>query len=148
MAIKYLFLMMTVFPNCLLAQQSSPFDKMGDEVTKIECGGIIFTKVERLPGFRISKEAFQDSLSMYLRSGNASVPEKKYTFLFVLTSRNQLFELTSLQGSQGGEPLLYQAILDNAHLFTPAKQNGNSVCMYAKLELDFRDKKISARFFQ
>jgi hypothetical protein len=148
MAIKYLFLLMIVFPYFLLAQQASPVESAGMSAKPIECRDKIFKQVEQLPGFKISREAFQDSLLVYLKSKNATLPQQKYAFIFVLTAGSQVSELTSLQGSKGDEQVLYQAILDNAHLFIPAKQNGHPVCMYAKLGLDFKNKKIRARFFQ
>ena len=118
------------------------------EIIANDCDGKMFTRVEELPSFKISKTAFEDTLSLYLKANNAFYTNKKFTFLFVLTTRSQILDLVYLPGNAPEENTLYAAFLNHSRFWVPAKQNGHLVCAYVKCDLEFKDNRLSVRIFQ
>ena len=143
-----LFALIVLIPTCLSAQSTSYNDATAKKRIESECDGKMFTRVEQLPSFKISKQAFEDTLSQYLKSKNAFYTNKKITFMFVLTKRAEMLELEYISGNTPKENTLSQAFLYYSRLWLPPIQNGHPVCAYVKCDLEFKDDKLSVRVFQ
>jgi len=107
-----------------------------------DCGGKIFTKVETLPSFKISKKAFEDSLTSFLKGQNAFSFNRKFKFRFIVTSKSEIFNLEKEEGNINNENFTKEAIMKFSYFWLPAKQNGNIVCYCVRLELEIKSKKL------
>src|SRR5687767_5698625 len=106
-----LFVLIILVPACLSAQPGSSDVSTTEKIIERECDGKMFTKVEHLPSFKISKQAFEDTLSQYLKARNAFYPNKKITFMFILTTSAQMLELEYISRNGPTEHTLPQAFL-------------------------------------
>ncbi|MBS1746900.1 MAG: hypothetical protein JST21_12085 [Bacteroidetes bacterium] len=61
----------------------------------------------------------------------------------VVTDKSAIDELISISGKVQKENILQESILQLAHLWNPAIQNGYIVCAYVKLHLQFFGGKIT-----
>ena len=102
-----------------------------------------FTKVEHLASFKISNDAFQDTLVSALKSKNFPLKkDQEITYVFILSKESQIEDFGIYSGHVSKEDILKKTILSLSNLWKPAIQNGYQVCAYVKLKLQFVNSKI------
>lgn len=97
-----------------------------------------------MPSLKISKEAFADSLKVYLKSKNVIIKYSLIPFRFFLTTHSQIHKLNALNKKPSPDHfILRDAILHFSDLWKPAVQNSRPDCAYVFIQMEFRDDKIN-----
>ena len=117
-----------------------------DEIVKNDCQRV-FTRTEVLPTFKISKQAFEDSLTGYLRANHAFKTRGKFTLQFLLTKKSQILDLTRTHGSLPND-VFTKAFLHYSKLWLPAKQNYHEVCAFVKCTVQIKQDRLTVTVFQ
>jgi hypothetical protein len=138
---KCLLIIALIFPTFLFAQFSD--DPKEEKLVKDECGDIVFTSVQQFPSLKPSKEVFEDSLTVYLKSINKFEKNKTITFKFIVTKNSELVGIRKISGEYTNEKDLTDALSNLAGFWIPAQQHSHSVCAYATCELEFSSDKIT-----
>ena len=147
MSIKLTLFLILFFPASIFAQTSSDSDF--DKIVERDCDGKRFTKTEVLPSLKISNEAYEDSLMLYLRSKNVIIKNSLAPFRFFLTSNSQILGIRL--GINKPSPdmwILRDAILHFGDLWKPAVQNSHIVCAYVTVMIVFKGDKIDVDILQ
>lgn len=146
--LQRLFLILWVLiPFVVSAQSIQHGTPEYERIVKDDCDGKIFTKSEELPSFKISKQAFEDSLTLYLKANQAFEANAKYSLQFVLTRESHILDLQKLRGAVPS-PGVIKAFLQSSKLWFPAKQNGREVCAFVKCNVEVKEERLSVRIFQ
>jgi len=137
-----IFLLIVLLPTCLFSQSSLWSNvSASKKIMQDDCDKI-FTHVEILPSLKISNEAFEDTLTSYLKAKKAFFKDNKIRFKFVVTNQSKIFDLITDSGDIKEEMIVREAIENFSNLWVPAKQNGHIVCAYVRLEIDIVDDKL------
>ena len=138
---KLLLFLLLILPTFLLAQSSFSDPKQ-------ECTGPVFTVVEQLPALKISREAFEDSLTTALRTKQFSLKNGQITYRFIVTRQSNILDLRVDSGGISKQRILKEIILHFADQWAPAKQNGHIVCAHVRLKITFTDERLAISIFQ
>jgi len=137
-----IFLLIVLLPTCLFSQSSLWSSVAASKKIMQDDCDKIFTRVEILPSLKISNEAFEDTLTSYLKAKNAFFKDNKIRFKFVVTNQSKIFDLITDSGDIKEETTVREAIENFSNLWVPAKQNGHIVCAYVRLEIDIVDDNL------
>jgi hypothetical protein len=135
---RLVFILLVLAPM-LVAGQSSPADRSDCDKT--------FTKSEELPSLKVSKQAFEDSLTACLKANQAFDAGGKFVLQFVLTKESRMLELEKIGGSNP-TPGFMKCFGQFSQLWVPAVQNKRPVCAYVKCEIEVKQDRLSVRIFQ
>ena len=138
---KLLLFLLLILPTFLLAQSSFSDPKQ-------ECTGPVFTVVEQLPALKISREAFEDSLTTALRTKQFTLKNGQITYRFIVTRQSNILDLRVDSGGILKQRILKEIILHFASQWAPAKQNGHIVCAHVRLKITFTDERLAISIFQ
>jgi len=146
---SHVFLLILFFPIATYSQ--SPIS--ADSANKIilnggNCSDRIYTKVEKPPSLTIPKQAFEDTLTKYLKSKGAFYNNEVVKYKFVVTCHAEIKDIQPISGSSSDEHALKQAILNFSRLWLPARQNDFIVNSYVSLEIDTREGKLNVAISQ
>ena len=143
---RLIFILLVLIPTLNYAQSIQHGSPEYKRIVKEDCDGKIFTKSEELPTFNISKEAFEDSLTVYLKSNQAFDPNAKFSLAFLLTKKSQILELSPFRGSP--KDSFIKAFLHFSRLWKPARQNSHEVCAYVKCDIEVNQDRVIVTVFQ
>ena len=136
-------------PTLIFAQSSYLSDSAFHKIIEKDCDDKEFTKTEVLPSLKISREAYGDSIKLYLNSRNIIIGNRLAIFKFFLTKDCQILHIKGMIPSPPPNlEFVRDAILHFSDLWNPAVQNSHIVCSYITLQLEFRDDKINISIFQ
>ena len=144
---RLIFILLVLIPIANSAQSIAWGTPEYKRIVKEDCEGPIFTKSEELPTFSISKEAFEDSLTLYLKSNQAFDSNAKFSLGFLLTKRSQIHDLSTLGGPVPKEGFI-KAFLHLSKLWKPAKQNNHEVCSYVKCAIEVKQDRLTVTVSQ
>jgi hypothetical protein len=143
---RLIFIVLVLIPILSSAQSKEWGSPEYKRIVKEDCEGKIFTKSEELPTFNISKEAFEDSLTLYLKWNQAFDPNAKFSLAFLLTKKSKILELSPFRGSP--KESFIKAFLHFSRLWKPAKQNNHEVCAYVKCDIEVNQDRLIVTVFQ
>jgi hypothetical protein len=115
-------------------------------IIKDSCEGIVFTMYEESASFKIPKEAFEDSLTLYLKANNAFDTSDKFIVHFLLTKHSKILDVRSMGRSIPGTSFM-KGFLHFSQLWQPAKQNKRAVCAYVSCLVEVKQDKVSITIF-
>lgn len=146
---KFIYLFILFSPVCTFSQTHISADSANKLINNGgDCSGRTFTKIEKIPSLSIPEEAYEDSISSYLKSKNAYFNNERITFAFVVTCHSEIKNLQKIKGNSSNENELKMAILKFSNFWLPGRQNGYIDNSYVKFELNFEDNKLSTTIFQ
>ena len=117
------------------------------QIMESDCGEVLFSKYEQLPSFKISKEAFEDSMTVYLKANNAFDPTMKFQGQFILTKKSQILDFGRFRGSV--PPSHFQAgLLRFSKLWLPARNNDVEICAIVRTEFEVKDDRLIVTLVQ
>ena len=108
----------------------------------------LFIKVEVLPDFKNGQNAFEDSLTLYLKRNKIDINDGRAVFEFTVTVYGEVRNLYRLDNTLDYADKIKEALLTIPNLWIPAMQNGHIVCSSIKLRVDVVDKTIHVMRFQ
>jgi hypothetical protein len=135
-----LLIVAVILPTYLFSQFSD--DPREEKLVKDECEDIVFTSVQQLPSLKPSKEVFEDSLTVYLKSIDKFEKNKTITFRFIVTKNSELVDIRKTSGEYSNEKDLINALSNLAGFWIPAQQHSHSVCAYFTCGLEFSNDKV------
>lgn len=149
MPIRIALLLILVIPTFAFSQTYSSADSANQIILNGgPCSERTFIRVEKLPSLIISKEAFEDTLTSYLKSVDAFYKNKIVKFKFVVTCHSEILNLLSFQGFGSKEEAMRNAILKYSKLWLPGRQNNFIVNSYVTLEFEFNNGKLNIYIYQ
>ncbi len=138
---KILLLPVIVLPLSVFSQDLLDNNQASKLLFQNECNGMVFTKIETLPSFKISKSAFEDSLTWFLKDRKAYV-NSRILLSFIVTKNGKIFNIKKLVGEGIRDQVLEESLQKFSDMWLPAKQNGNTACSYVKLWIEIKRKKL------
>ncbi|MBD0367333.1 MAG: hypothetical protein ICV53_14685 [Flavisolibacter sp.] len=120
-------------------------DYIPDSIVTADCDGKQFMSVETLPSVKGGETALSDSLSAYLKRRNVVIKDGKATFVFLVTTKSQIFETRQLGGDFKVERVFREGLKTYANMWIPAVQNFRKVCAMVRLEVAFSGDKMSVK---
>ena len=116
------------------------------QIIKDSCEGIVFTRYEESASFKISKEAFEDSLTVYLKEHNAFDTSDKFMMHFLLTKQSKILDVQS-RGRSIPSASFMKGFLNFSSLWQPARQNKRAICAYVVCLIEAKQGKVSITIF-
>jgi len=144
---KFILIVSLQLPTFVFSQ-TDIWSQKYKETFKNDCDHKVFDKVEEIPSLKVSREAYADSLTFFLREKMSQFRYQKFIFSCIVTSRSEIFNLRMLAGNFDDEGVFETAILNYSDLWLPARQNSHIVCSYVKLEMEFTKAKLNIRIYQ
>jgi hypothetical protein len=141
-------LFLFLLPTVLFAQTIIYSDANSQRKKQTQCDNRIFTKSEEMPSLKISKEAFEDTLAVRLKSNGISISNGTIKYRFIVTTQSEIVDITVDSGDESKNKKLSAIILDLEDLWNPAKQNSFPVCAYVNVEVRFIDTKLKVNLSQ
>lgn len=143
---RLISILLVLIPVLGTAQSITRGNPEYEGIVKNDCQPV-FTKTEELPTFKISKQAFEDSLTVYLKANHAFNTRGKFTLQFLLTRKSQILDLTPIRGSLPND-IFTKAFLHYSKLWLPAKQNYREVCAFVKCAIQIKQEKLIVKVYQ
>lgn len=103
---RLICILLVLIPFFGSAQGIKPGTPEYERMFKDDCEGKIFTKSQELPTFKISKQAFEDSLTLYLKANQAFDTTAKFSLFFLLTKKSKILELGGFGPSHHGQAFM------------------------------------------
>lgn len=138
---KLLVFLLLTLPTSLLAQSSFSDPEQA-------CTGPVFTVVEQLPALKISRGAFEDSLTTALRTKQFPLKDGEITYRFIVTRQSTILDLNIDSGGLSKQRILKETILQFADQWAPARQNGHIVCAHVRLKITVSNERLAIAIFQ
>ena len=111
------------------------------QIIKDSCEGNVFIRYEESASFKISKEAFEDSLTVYLKASNAFDTSDKFIMHFLLTKQSKILDVQS-RGRSIPSASFMKGFLHFSSLWQPAKQNKRAICAYVVCVVEAKQGKV------
>ena len=141
---KFVLLLFVVCPIFAFSQSYISADSANKIIMNGgDCSDRTFTKVEKLPSLRISKQAFGDSIVTYLIAKGISVEEGTILLQFVVNCHSQIKDIEILSSNLSYDRTLKESLLKYSGLWLPARQNDYIVNSYVLLKMKFEGNKLS-----
>ena len=146
---NYFFLVIIFSPLITFSQSYISADSANKIILNGgDCSDITFTKVQKLPSLKISIQAFEDTLTEYLKSKGTFYNDVAVKYRFVVSCHSEIKNIQLISSSVSDEHALRQAILKFSTLWLPARQNNFIVNSYVSLDIDIKEDKLDISISQ
>ena len=113
-----------------------------------DCSDRTFTKIEKIPSLSIPTLAFEDSITIYLKSKNAFYNNETIKFRFVVTCHSEIKRIQKISGNSSNENEMQKAILKFSNVWLPGRQNGYIDNSYVSMEMKIENDKLAISISQ
>jgi hypothetical protein len=140
MKLKIILLLVSVCPVFVFSQSYISADSANKIIMNGgDCDHRTFTRIETLPSIKISKQAFIDSISLYLKSNGTSLGDGTIKLLFVVDCHSKISNIQKLSGNISDAATLKAAVLKFSDFWLPGRQNNYIASSYVRLEMEFKN---------
>ena len=144
MKYKIILLLLTVCPIFVFSQSYISADSANKIIMNGgDCDDRTFTKIETLPSLKISKQAFIDSISIYLKSNGVPIEDGTIKLLFVVDCHSKISNIQRLSGHNSDVSSLKNAVLKSSSFWLPGRQNSYIASSYVSLEMKFKNNTLT-----
>jgi hypothetical protein len=108
-----------------------------------DCSDRNYTRVQTLPSLNISKQAFIDSISAYLRETRRSIEDGTIKLSFLVDCHSQIRDMRIVWGNTSYYTALAYVVGKSSVFWLPASQNNYIVSCYVILSLGFKNNALN-----
>ena len=139
---KAVFIILALTPFVSSSQSIKSGTQAYDQIMEADCDTKLFTKYEERASFKVSKEALEDSITVYLKAHNAWKDKRKFRAQFILTKKSHIVDFERYRGDLEISDV-EKAVLRYSELWLPARTNNLEICAYVKCEFEAKGDRLT-----